>query len=192
MLASAAVVLDAPGVRLPLRPTLALLLLAIVFAGCASPEVIRLIPITGGKVVPFSFGPKGAEPGRANGYEVQFVTLLPAPADAKETFYQLAFTAPTGAVVKRVQIEDVSEEAAAFPLIDDQAPKLTGNRWQADSATVRAGDAHLAWVLTIQTTMRVYRFTITDAAGKRTEMLHVVGYPDFIKTVMRQKWGEKY
>ncbi len=177
--------------RFPLRPSFALLLLAIVFAGCASPEVKRLITITGGKSVPFSFGPKGAVPGRADGYEVQFVTLLPAP-DAKETFYQLAFTAPAGAVVKRVQIEDVSEEAAAFPLIDDQAPKLTGNRWQADSATVRAGDPHLAWVLTIQTTMRVYRFTITDAAGKRTEILHVVGYPDFIKTVIRQKWGEKY
>ena len=117
--------------------------------------------------------------------------LLPA-ADAKEIYYQFAFTAPAGANVKRVQIEDVSEEAAAFPLIDDQAPKLTGNRWQGDSATVRAGDAHLAWALTIQTSMRVYRFTITDAAGTRTEMLHVVGYPDFIKTVLRKKWGESY
>ncbi len=191
MLASAFAASDAAPVLFSIRPFLALLLLSLLFAGCASPEVIRLIPITGGKVIPFSFGPKGAEPGRANGYEVKVVTLLPAP-DAKETFYQMAFTAPDGAVVKRVQVEDVSEEAAAYPLIDDQAPKLTGNRWQADSPTVRAGDAHLAWALTIQTSMRVYRFTITDAAGKRTEMLHVVGYPDFIKTVMRQKWGEKY
>ena len=151
----------------------------------------RIITITGGKPVVFSFGAKGAEPGRANGYEVQIAALLPA-ADAKEIYYQFAFTAPAGADVKRVQVEDVSDEAAAFPLIDDRAPKLTGNRWQGDSPAVRAGDPHLAWALTIQTSMRVYRFTITDAAGTRTEMLHVVGYPDFIKTVLRKKWGENY
>lgn len=191
VLASAHNAPDAAVVRAFSRSAFALLLLPLLFAGCASPEVKRLITITGGKAVPFSFGPKGAEPGRANGYEVQLATLLPAH-DAKEIFYQFAFTAPAGAAVKRVQVEDVSEEAAAFPLIDDQAPKLTGNRWQADSATVRAGEAHLTWVLTIQATMRVYRFTITDTAGKRTEMLHVAGYPDFMKTVIRQKWGEKY
>ena len=86
----------------------------------------------------------------------------------------------------------MSEEAAAFPLIDDAAPQLSGNRWQADSAKLKAGDPHFAWAMTIQTSMRVYRFTITDAAGARTEMLHVVGYPDFIKSMMRKKWGEKY
>lgn len=166
-------------------------LLVVLIAGCTTPEVKRIITISGGKPVVFSFGPKGAEPGRANGYEVQIAALLPA-ADAKEIYYQFAITAPAGANVKRVQIEDVSEEAAAFPLIDDQAPKLTGNRWQGDSPTVRAGEPHLSWVLTIQTSMRVYRFTITDAAGTRTEMLHVVGYPDFIKTVLRKKWGESY
>jgi hypothetical protein len=170
---------------------LLLVLLALVLAGCVSSEVKQLIPITGGKTVAFSFGPKGAEPGRANGYEVQVAALLPS-TDPKENFYQLAFTAPAGAQVKRVQIEDVSEEAAAFPLIDEAEPKFTGKRWQADSAKIKAGDPHFAWVMTIQTSMRVYRFTITDAAGARTEMLHVVGYPDFIKSMMRKKWGEKY
>jgi hypothetical protein len=170
---------------------LLLVLLPLVLAGCVSSEVKQLIPITGGKTVAFSFGPKGAEPGRANGYEVQVAAVLPG-TDPKDSFYQFAFTAPAGAQVKRVQIEDVSEEAAAFPLVDDAAPKFTGNRWQADSAKIRAGDPHFAWAMTIQTSMRVYRFTITDAAGARTEMLHVVGYPDFIKSMMRKKWGEKY
>jgi len=167
------------------------LLLSVLFAGCTSTEVKRIITITGGKPVVFTLGPKGAEPGRANGYEVQIAALLPA-ADAKEIYYQFAFTAPAGADVKRVQIEDVSEEAAAFPLVDDQAPKLTGNRWQGDSATVRAGDAHLARFSPSKCRCAVYRFTITDAAGTRTEMLHASGYPDFIKTVLRKKWGETY
>jgi hypothetical protein len=192
MLASAHGLAEVVAVRPSPRSHLVVFLfLSVLFAGCTTPEAKRIITISGGKTAVFSFGPKGAEPGRANGYEVQIAAILPA-ADAKEIYYQFAFTAPAGANVKRVQIEDVSEEAAAFPLIDDQAPKLTGNRWQGDSATVRAGDAHLAWALTIQMSMRVYRFTITDAAGTRTEMLHVVGYPDFIKTVLRKKWGETY
>jgi len=170
---------------------LLLILVPLMLDGCVSSEVKQLIPITGGKTVAFSFGPKGAEPGRANGYEVQVAALLPG-TDPKESFYQFAFTSPVGAQVKRVQIEDVSEELAAFPLIDDTTPKFTGNRWQADSAKIKAGDPHFAWALTIQTSMRVYRFTITDVAGVQTEMLHVVGYPDFIKSMMRKKWGEKY
>jgi hypothetical protein len=178
-------------VRSSFRLSPILLLVSLFLAGCAAPEVIRLITITGGKPVQFSFGPNGAAPGRANGYEVRLATVLPAK-DPKEIYYQFAFTAPAGAVLKRVQIEDVSEEAAAFPLVDDAAPKLNGNRWQADSATLQAGDARLAWVYTIQTTMRVYRFTLTDAAGTRTEMLQVVGYPDFLKSAIRMKWGEKY
>ncbi len=191
MLASHVCFADAPTVRFLHRLFPIVLLISFFAVGCASPEVIRLITITGGKPVQFSFGPNGAAPGRANGYEVRLATVLPAK-DPREIYYQFAFTAPVGAVLKRVQIEDVSEEAAAFPLIDDAAPKLTGNRWQADSATVQVGSPHLAWVYTIQTTMRVYRFTLTDAAGVRTEMLHVVGYPDFVKSAIRMKWGEKY
>ena len=165
--------------------------LALAFAGCASPEALGKFKISGGREVTFSFGPKGAEPGRANGYEVRAAALLPA-AETKDVFYQFALTAPAGANVKRVQVEDVSEEAAAFPLVDDPAPALTGDRWQANSATLAADNPHLAWVYTIQTSMRIYRFTVTDAAGNRTEMLHVVGYPDFVKSVVRKKWGEKY
>lgn len=175
------------------RPILPLILAALLcaFAGCASPEALGKFKISGGREVTFSFGPKGAEPGRANGYEVRVATLLPA-AEAKEIFYQFALTAPAGANVKRVQVEDVSEEAAAFPLVDDPAPALTGDRWQANSANIAADNPNLAWVYTIQNSMRIYRFTVTDAAGNRTEMLHVVSYPDFIKAVVRQKWGEKY
>ena len=192
MLAYAAAVLDARRVRFPSRPSLVLLLLPFVFAGCASPEVIRRIPISGGKVALFSFGPKGAEPGRANGYEVKEAFLMPA-TDAKEVLYKFIVSTPPGASLKRIQIEDVSEEdGPAFPLIDDSAPVIKEGRYQISTPTIAAGDRHLQWVLTITTTMRVYHFTLTDTAGKTTEMLHVSAYPDFVKSAIRQKWGEKY
>jgi hypothetical protein len=40
--------------------------------------------------------------------------------------------------------------------------------------------------------MRVYRFILTDAAGKATEIYHVTAYPDFIKSGLRKKWGANY
>jgi hypothetical protein len=153
--------------------------------------VIRRIPISGGKVIPFSFGPKGSEPGRANGYEVRLATIMPA-ADAHEVFYKFTLSTPPGAIVKRVQVEDVSEETEAFPLVDDQSPKIVANAWNADSATLHSGHTQLQWVYTITTTMRVYHFTITDSKDVKTEIYHVTGYPDFMKSIIRMKWGEKY
>ena len=173
------------------RPAPLALLLALGLAGCATPEVIRLITVSGGKTMQFSFGPNGAAPGRANGYEVRLATLVPS-ADGQEIGYTFEFTAPAGATLARVQIDDVSEETAAFPMVDDTTPKLVENRWAGSSPTLRAGHAELQWIYTITTTLRVYRFTITDAVGRKTEMHHVMAYPDFIKSTLRQKWGANY
>ena len=161
-------------------------------AGCASPEVIRRIPISGGQVASFSFGPKGAEPGRANGYEIKEALLMPG-TDAKDVVHRFAVSTPPGTNLKRVQIEDVSEEdGPAFSLVDDSSPTITNGSYQASSAALHAGAPQLQWIYTITTTMRVYRFTLFDAAGRKTEILHVTGYPDFIKSAIRMKWGEKY
>jgi len=186
---------DALPVRSSLRSSLfrqlPLLGLALALAGCVSPEIISRITTTGGKVVSFSFGPKGAEPGRANGFEVRTAVFVPSE-NGQEITYHFSVSAPAGTALKRVQVEDVTEEAAAFPMVDDTGPKIDANLWSAKSAVVPAGDEHLQWVYTITTSMRVYRFILTDAAGKATEIYHVTAYPDFIKSGLRKKWGANY
>ncbi len=195
MLASVSPAPDAFAVRSSTRTSpllrFPLLGLALLLAGCVSPEIISKITITGGKVVPFSFGSKGAEPGRANGFEVKTASFV-ASEDGQEITYQFSVSAPAGTTLKRVQVADVTEEAAAFPLVDDTAPALAANLWSGKSGVIRAGDDHLRWVYTITTSMRVSHFVLTDTAGKTTEIYHVTAYPDFIKSAVRKKWGANY
>ena len=195
MLASFRAGLDAlPVRRSPLSSflfALPLLCLPLLLTSCVSPQIISKITITGGKVVPFTFGSKGAEPGRANGYEVKTAVYLPSE-DGQEIRYQFSFSAPAGAALTRVQVSDVTEEAAAVPLVNDAAPKLEAGIWKGTSEPQRAGDEHLAWVYTITTSMRIYHFVLTDTAGKTTEIYHVTAYPDFVKSLTRKKWGANY
>jgi len=164
----------------------------LLLAGCSSPsEGMRPVPITGGRSILIPFGPQGPRPGKADGYEVLHAGAAPG-AQARQTIYQFACSAPPGAALQRIQVDDISEEQPS-PLIDDQQPWLSENHlWHMDTAPLNADDPRLAWIYTVTPTMRVYRFTITDKAGHKSYLYQAVGYPDFIKSAIRRQWGEKY
>jgi hypothetical protein len=165
--------------------------LLLVLAGCGTPgDQMRPVPIAGGRVVDIPFGPGGPRAGRANGYEVKQANLAPG-AQEREVIYQFAFTSLPGAELKSVQVEDISDDKA-YPLIDDQHPWLTDNRWHAETRPIAATDPRLAWVYQVVPSMRVYRFTLIDTADRRSVLYQLAVYPDFIKSAIRRKWGEKY
>jgi hypothetical protein len=168
------------------------LLVALLFlAGCGTPEsTVHPVPIAGGKVVGIPFGPHGPLPGRANGYEVQLAATFPGEP-ATKIIYKFAFTAPPQAKLKRVVVDDLSDEQNGT-LIDDVQPWVDDNRWHAETKPYDAKDAALLWIYTVSPSMRVYRFTITDAAGKESVLYQITPYPTYIKAAIRSTWGEKY
>jgi len=178
-----------PAMRLTLPACLvpAVLLLA----GCASPtDQLRPVPVAGGHVIGIAFGPRGPLPGKADGYTVLGAISQPSP-QGHQIIYQFAFSAPPGAALKRVQVDDISDEKSS-PLIDDTHPWLSDNVWHMETSPMASDDPRLSWIFTVTPSMRVYRFTLTDQAGHTTIMHQLTGYPDFIKAVIRSKWGEKY
>ncbi len=169
-----------------------LLFSVLFFSACDTPtEKLRPVQIAGGKVVPIPFGPGGPINGKSNGYEVKYAVTVPI-ADTKSLNYKFSFTAPPGAKLERVVIDDISDEQSSS-LYEESKPWLDEhNEWKGETRVYDYKDPLLAWVYTVTPSMRVYRFTITDSTGKKTYLYQVTGYPDFIKAAMRFSWGEKY
>lgn len=169
-----------------------LFLSVLVFSGCSSPtDAIRPVPIAGGKVIGIPFGPKGPIPGKADGYEVRYALLVPVP-NAKAVVYKFGFTAPPGTKLDRVVVDDISDEQSSS-MMDESKPWLDeNNEWKGETKPYDNKDPMLRWAYTVTPSLRVYRFTITNSAGKKTVLYQVTGYPDFMKAAMRFSWGEKY
>ena len=169
-----------------------LLLSVLFFSACSTPtDHMRPVPIAGGKVVPIPFGQGGPLNGKSNGYEVHYAITVPVP-ETKAVIYKFSFVAPPGAKLERVVIDDISDEQSSS-LYEENKPWLDEhNEWKGETKAYDYKDPLMAWVYTVTPSLRVYRFTITDAAGKKTYMYQVTGYPDYIKAAMRFSWGEKY
>jgi len=151
---------------------------------------MHTMPISGGRVVDIPFGPGGPRPGRANGFEVAMATITPSTAE-NEIIYQFGLTAPPAAALQSVQVEDITDDKP-YLFVDDQHPWLTENRWHAVSKPLAAGDPRLAWIYQVTPAVRIYRFTLIEASGRRSVLYQVTAYPEFIKVTVRRKWGEKY
>ena len=64
-----------------------------------------------------------------------------------------------------ITIEDVTE-APILPIFEDRAPKtVKNNLWGAVSSPIGPHDAHVNWLLTLDNSIRVYRFTVKLADG---------------------------
>jgi len=177
-----------------MKSSLGLLLLsALIFSGCSSPtETMRPVTIAGGKVIGIPFGPGGPVPGKADGYEVRYAVTVPVE-NTKTLVYKFSFTARPGTKLERVVIDDISDEQSCPSMMDESKPWLDeNNEWKGETKPYDYKNPLLAWVFTVTPSMRVYRFTITDTAGKKSVLYQVTGYPDFIKAAMRFSWGEKY
>jgi hypothetical protein len=169
--------------RLPV--TLLIALLPLAFGGCASSEQLHPVPIAGGKML--GIGPNS---NKANGYQILQAVILPGTVD-RQLYYEFTLGVPPDTNLKRVQVDDISDEQGS-QLIDDPNPWQENRLWHAKTSPLAATDPLLKWVLTVTPSMRVYRFTVTDAAGRKTVLYQVAPFPDWMKSSIRQKLGEKY
>ena len=117
---------------------------------------------------------------------VQSLQVLPWEVDkavgkAKTLAFTFVVQFQAGSVPARISIEDVTE-APILPIYEDKDPKvLKGNLWGAASSPVNAHDEHINWLLTLDNSVRVYRFTVKLKDGST----HVVYKPIYLSAQMK-------
>lgn len=158
-------------------------------AGCQTGEVKAVLPLADGNQItmPIATPPPRGEGG---GYHVDQAMVMPPTAN-HELCYGFGVVADKTPALRRIQIDDVTDEAIV-PLIDDQSPKFNGNKWEAKTDLMGPEDPRLKWIFQITGSMRVYRFTLTPSDGPSVSFYHVVPYAPVVKAVIRNALGEKY
>jgi hypothetical protein len=92
-----------------------------------------------------------------------------------------------------VRVEDVTEdEPAPLLLAEDTHPYLSGSHWHFESPSKNSSDPDIAWVLNIEDSSRVYRFTILLADGQRIELYQMTNFSAQEKTMIRRTLGQTY
>lgn len=117
---------------------------------------------------------------------VQSLQLAPWDVDkekgkAKTLAFTFVVQFQPGSTPARITIEDVTE-APILPIFEDRSPKIVKNNlWGAVSSPVLPHDEHVNWLMTLDNSVRVYRFTVLLTDGTR----HVVYKPIFLSSQMK-------
>lgn len=159
-------------------------------AGCQSGDVIKRVPVAGGGEIMVPLTRDGLKPGSADGYEVAGAMLEPGK-ETRDAFYSFALVAKHAPALKRIQVDDISDETAVT-LVDDRDPQWKDRRWTKNSEIINADDPRMKWVYQITPAMRVYHFTLTRNDGTQVSFNHVQLVPPVMKAMIRNRWGEKY
>ncbi len=181
---------------LPVRRSwcaLALVGCGLVAGGCATGDIAMLATISGGEKIHVPLGRGGVVLTEEDGVKINIASLTPATEkNEKKLLYAFMFTDSRKRALRSVKVEDVSDETPVV-LVNDAAPKLTdAGEWRGSTEAFDLADPRVAWLVTIQNSVRVARFTLTFADGKTLVLLQGTLYPAPIKGAIRQMMGEKY
>jgi hypothetical protein len=104
-----------------------------------------------------------------------------AVGKAKTLDFTFVVQFQAGSAPARIIIEDVTE-APIMPIFEDKDPKLVKNNlWGAVTSPINPHDEHINWLLTLDNSVRVYRFTVKMKDGST----HVVYKPVYLSAQMK-------
>jgi hypothetical protein len=155
-------------------------------AGCVVQQDVSVrVTTADGKVIdlPLTTAPTPVTDGVVT---VQSLQIAPWDVDkekgkAKTLAFTFVVQFKEGTAPARIDIEDVTE-APILPIFEDRNPKIVKNNlWGAVSSPVGPHDEHVNWLLTLDNSVRVYRFTVKLADGS----VHVLYKPIFLSAPMK-------
>ena len=167
------------------------MLLAALFAGCATGDYAYVITIATGERIQIPLE-KGS-PAMASSGDVTIAhaaLIPPADKDRKEVVYLFALYYKSAKPAKSIHIEDVTDEKAVV-MIDDTAPAIHNQRWSATSKPFTAENPEVGWVAHLDNSMRVFQFTITATDGTKTVLNQGWMVPGWAKVPIRYALGLK-
>jgi hypothetical protein len=178
----------------PLRSIVAIAALGAVLAGCDTPfntgNTTVLVPIAGGDKVEVSFGSKGIVMAAKDGVQIEAASLGLAP-DKKHFYYDFRFSSKPGVEPKHVTVTDLTDDPVSV-VADDPDPRLVNGHWAAAKTPRGVKDPTIAWMMTVDDSMRIYRFTIDLADGSQVVLDQPSSFPGYLKSGIRTTLGLDY
>jgi hypothetical protein len=109
----------------------------------------------------------------------------------KEITFSVIIEFSQGAELNGIKIEDVTE-APKETIYEDKTAKLVKkNVWGAVSRPYAPQDEHVNWILTVENSVRIYKFTATLKDGSVHTVLKPMFVPANVKEFMRTQLGLK-
>jgi hypothetical protein len=168
--------------------------LGAILAGCDTPFAVSnttiLVPIAGGQKVEVTYGKNGPEMARKDGVQMEAASM-DLSADKKHLVYLFKIAFKNGVVPQRLTIEDLTDDPAQT-VVEDGAPSLKDGHWVAVRVDRGPNDPTLAWIKTVDDSMRIYRTTVTLADGSQVVLDQPVSYPAYLKAAIRKAVGLDY
>ena len=167
-------------------------LVALGLSGCVmAPSVAMVQTIAGGENFEVKLDSKGVE--RAEDKDAKVTTAgIIIDYAAKKAGYSAEILDKSGFVPTHIVMEDISEDPIET-VLNDEHPVLTADHtWRATSTYRELDDARFKWLMPLDNSVRVYRFTITTADGRTLVYRQASFYTSYVKEAIRKQLGSKY
>ena len=168
-------------------PRILALAAALLLGGC---NTTLIFPVAGGEQATVILGPGGPVLMAKDGVQVLRAGMDPNRS-AKALNYAFDLSFADGKAPRSVQVDDVSDSQPVLLAVDSH-PYLEGGRWHFSSTSRLKGDPDIAFISTIETSTRIYRFKVVKADGAEVTIYQAVFYPAPLKVLIRHVLGMDY
>ncbi len=166
-------------------------LLTVTLAGCVAPGMGGVsvnVPTAGGATTRVEFDSKGVVHASNRDVAIEGVTLLP-DGKAKTVRYGMSFRAERPLQLRRVTVEDISDDVPATLLVDEHPVIDAQHRWKRLAPPFAPDENNLRFLFQLENSVRIYRFTIETADGRTIILEDGANFPAMAKRYFRFTFG---
>jgi hypothetical protein len=161
-----------------------------VLAGCSvntTGDMTLRIPISGGILAPLNFSNGNPVYAETAGIRIDKANFVQAGKELSG-HYDFGFVEKQGDVPRRVAVDDVTDpDGSPVNWVDDEHPQLKAGHWEAIGRTIGFDEPALQWLRELDTSVRVYRFTIVNGDGTTTVIYDAGVYPAAVKEFFKKQ-----
>jgi hypothetical protein len=114
-----------------------------------------------------------------------------APDKPKQITFSVIVEFVPGTKLESMTINDVTEPPIENIFTDEHASIVKNNIWGIVTKPFAPQDEHVNWILTVENTVRIYRFTAKLGDGTTHTVLKAMFVPATVKDFMRTQLGLK-
>jgi hypothetical protein len=157
--------------------------------GCVHQATTVSFPVAGGQRI--AFEKVGSAFGRAeNSRFVITESGLTTYREAGKNYlqWQFGFRVKQPTKLQSVMVEEVSGLQPIL-ILEDLAPKIDGIEWRKRSGLTPVGSSTVSWFFDPSSTLRIFRFSINEADGKRSTLYQAALFNKKSKDALRYQMG---